>query len=1100
MSAFVEIIFDNSDDRFPTGKDELVLRRTIGMKKDEYTLDRKNATKSDVMNLLESAGFSRSNPYYIVPQGRVTALTNMKDPERLNLLKEVAGTQVYEARRQESLKIMTETKNKREKIDELLKYIQDRLAELEEEKEELKDYQDKDKDRRCLQYTIDQREQEVISNELENIENQRQNGLEDNDDSSERFVQGEKDLADINSQINDLKQQVELLRIDKTQREGERKEAAKARAKAELEVKNLTEGQTAAQQARAEYESDLKELQANIKQHEDQLAKITPQYASQVEDETAAKAEVDTAEATRRRLYEKQGRNARFKNKKERDDWLREQVDGIYKQISKLKAVRVQTNEDIAEMEQDIETNEAEIEQIREQLEGRGQNDEAISKQIEEGKAKKDRLQDERRELYREEKKLESMEANASESLRTAEKALSKTMDYNTSRGLAAVRRIKQQHNIEGAYGCLAELMEVDERYRTAVETTAGQSLFHYIVDTDATATRLIDILQREKRGRLTFVPLNRVKSRRANLPSAHDAIPMISKIRFDDKFLNAFEQVFGQTVICPSLVVAGQYARSHNVNGVTLDGDRSDKKGAFTGGSIDARRSRLESIRNVSKWRDEAETHSAKSSEIRRAVERKDQEVTQAVGVLQKLEQRLVQQQNSYGPLQHELRSKSAGLDKKRDNLEDKQRRKASIEANFKSLSDQQAAHETEIASAFKKELTAEEERTLETLNGSVQDLRRHYSTLSSSRTELESRKSVLEISLRENLRPRLDALKSEEFDTQSARGAPQGAGIKKVQSNLTRLSKSLAQTETSLSELTAQIETAQTTIAALTTQVTEITSTQQDIARQIEKQQKRMEKSIQKRRLLLSQQSDVSSRIRDLGILPHGPALDKYKRTKSDQLVKQLHKVNEALKKYGHVNKKAFEQYNNFTSQRETLTKRREELDSSHDSIEELISVLDQRKDEAIERTFKQVSREFANVFEKLVPAGRGRLVIQRKADKRAAAAAADEEGSEDDDDDAVQGGKGRGVENYTGVGISVSFNSKHDDQQRIQQLSGGQKSEFQLPLFPSPPLLPPLIVVVVDGMTMADNKFLEIRSLRPGPRFRNPAMRSRALLPLR
>src|SRR5271167_1426138 len=137
------------------------------------------------------------------------------------------------------------------------------------------------------------------------------------------------------------------------------------------------------------------------------------------------------------------------------------------------------------------------------------------------------------------------------------------------------------------------------------------------------------------------------------------------------------------------------------------------------------------------------------------------------------------------------------------------------------------------------------------------------------------------------------------------------------------------------------------------------------------------------------------------------------------------------EALKKYKHVNKKAFEQYNNFTSQRETLTKRRQELDSSQNSIEELVSVLDQRKDEAIERTFKQVSREFASIFERLVPAGRGRLVIQRKTDQRV---------REDDDSDD----EGReSVENYTGVGISVSFNSKHDEQQRIQQLSGGQKS---------------------------------------------------------
>lgn len=44
LSAFVEILFDNSDGRFPTGKEEVVLRRTIGLKKDEYSLDRKSVT------------------------------------------------------------------------------------------------------------------------------------------------------------------------------------------------------------------------------------------------------------------------------------------------------------------------------------------------------------------------------------------------------------------------------------------------------------------------------------------------------------------------------------------------------------------------------------------------------------------------------------------------------------------------------------------------------------------------------------------------------------------------------------------------------------------------------------------------------------------------------------------------------------------------------------------------------------------------------------------------------------------------------------------------------------------------------------------------
>ena len=62
----------DADGRFPTNNPELYLRRTIGLKKDEYSLDKKSASKAEVMNLLESAGFSRSNPYYIVPQGRVS--------------------------------------------------------------------------------------------------------------------------------------------------------------------------------------------------------------------------------------------------------------------------------------------------------------------------------------------------------------------------------------------------------------------------------------------------------------------------------------------------------------------------------------------------------------------------------------------------------------------------------------------------------------------------------------------------------------------------------------------------------------------------------------------------------------------------------------------------------------------------------------------------------------------------------------------------------------------------------------------------------------------------------------------------------------------
>ncbi|KAL4760010.1 chromosome segregation protein SMC [Aspergillus foveolatus] len=1036
MSAYVEIIFDNSDERFPTGKPELVLRRTIGLKKDEYTLDRKNATKNDVMNLLESAGFSRSNPYYIVPQGRVTALTNMKDSERLNLLKEVAGTQVYEARRAESLKIMHETNSKREKIDELLDFINERLAELEEEKDELRNFQEKDKERRCLEYTIYSREQQEIASFLDSLEEQRQTGVEDTDINRDRFIQGEKEMAQVDAEIAECKQQIEFLKVDKAQLEDERREASKALAQVELQAKSLSDNQAAAQESKTRHDKNLKAVQSAIEERQTELKELIPRFISAKDAEDSARAKLTEAETARQRLYAKQGRNSRFKNKSERDKWLQAEIKNNNASISSVQSVLSQTQEDIKDIENDIALLEPETERLRQQIDGRGDTIQIVEQQVQAAKDERDRLMDQRKELWREEAKLDSILINASNEVDRAERNLSQMMDHNTSRGIAAVRRIKRQHNLEGVYGTLAELFEVNDRYRTAVEVTAGQSLFHYVVDTDDTATKVLEILQHEKAGRVTFMPLNRLRTKPLNMPKASDTIPMIEKLQYDRAYEKAFQHVFGKTIICPNLQVASQYARSHGVNAITPEGDRSDKRGALTGGFHDSRQSRLDAVKNLAKWRDEYETKKSRGSEIRKELEELDQLITRAVGELQKLEQQRHQVQNSSGPLRQELRSKRDLLQKQNDSLDAKRRALRNIEGNLTALKDQVDAFEAELSSPFQKALTDEEEARLESLNTDVQEYRREYQALSGKRSELETRKSVLEVELRENLNPRLDQLLAQDADIADEDG--QG-NIKETQREQKRLTKVLDKLAQRLAQVDESMEQANSRVTELTQRNSESRRELEELAKSIEKHQRRMEKSMQKKAALTKQAAECAANIRDLGVLPD-EAFTKYKNTDSNTVVKKLHKVNEALKKYAHVNKKAFEQYNNFTKQRETLTSRREELDASQKSIDDLISVLDQRKDEAIERTFKQVSREFATIFEKLVPAGRGRLIIQRKTDRTQPA--------EDDLESEDEGAK-HSVENYVGVGISVSFNSKHDDQQRIQQLSGGQKSLCALAL---------------------------------------------------
>ena len=158
MSAYAEIVFDNSDNRLPVDREEVRLRRNIGLKKDEYYLDKKHITKAEVINLLESAGFSRTNPYYCVKQGEIMKMATMQDEERLDLLKEIGGTSVYEDKRRESLKIMEDTKSRRDQIQETVDFIESRLAELDEEKDELQMYTELDRTRRSLEYTVHEKD------------------------------------------------------------------------------------------------------------------------------------------------------------------------------------------------------------------------------------------------------------------------------------------------------------------------------------------------------------------------------------------------------------------------------------------------------------------------------------------------------------------------------------------------------------------------------------------------------------------------------------------------------------------------------------------------------------------------------------------------------------------------------------------------------------------------------------------------------------------------------------------------------------------------------------------------------------------------------
>ncbi|KAK5946694.1 Structural maintenance of chromosomes protein 3 [Knufia obscura] len=1035
MSAYVEITFDNSDGRLPTGNDELILRRTIGLKKDEYSLDRKNATRSDVMNLLENAGFSRSNPYYIVPQGRITRITNMKDTERLELLKSVAGTQAFTSKKDESQKIMNETNNKITAIDSTFEQINERLKELEDEQEELRNFQEQDAEKRATEYILEQRDLEETNKGLQQLEERRSNRIENADGNRQAYIEGEDNIARINQQLEELRQNMNAARLEKKQLEDERRERARAKAQADLDVRNLSAGRSAAQRSKQQHDENLQQVQSQIAEIEAELNNdVLPKYQQASQKAQATKTRLDNAETKQQRLYAKQGRSARFRTKQERDQWLNDQINEANVSLQRFKATGMSTKEGITEDEEAISQLEQEIEDLQSRVSNQGGATQGLEQELQAAKENKDKLMDERKELWRKDARLDSEVATAQEQLRKAERNLSHMMDGNTSRGLEAVRRIKQQHNLTGCYGTLAELLDVPAHH-VAIEAVAGSSLFHYVVDTDDTATRVLEQLNRERSGRITFMPLNRLRPKTATFPNANDIRPLVSLVNYDPMYEKAVQQVFGKSIICQNLTVAAQYARTHGLNAVTPDGDRSDKKGALSGGYVDQRSSRLKATKAVVEARRKFEEIQTNGRDIKRGIEKIDQTITKAHSDVQKLEQRLRQERDGSGPLRQELQSKISQLTRKREDLDAKRKQENIIATNVKTLTDQQQSYQSELNSAFKQALTSAEQTQLDQWTSQVQNYRREYAALASDLAEIEGRKADLEVKLNSNLKPQLAMLEAEDADAESSSSGALDAKQKEVQ----RLTKVLGDVEKSLSKLDQSLETQQTELSSLESELGTAHQSLEELAKAIDKSQRRLEKEQQLRTQLQQRKQESTDAIRELGLISQDMR-DKFRNTDNSKLLKRLHKLQSSLKQFeaAGLNRHAVEHYRKSQKSKEDLEARRAELEKGKKSIANLIDVLDQRKDEAIERTFKQVSRAFSQIFSKLVPQGSGRLIIIRKHDRRA-------EDEEAEEEDARRGS----VEAYTGIAIRVSFNSKHDDQQQIQQLSGGQKSLCALAL---------------------------------------------------
>jgi len=223
VSGYVELVFDNIDRRLPIDSNEVTIRRNIGMSKADYYINGKHHKGEELMSILETAGFSRSNPYYIVQQGKLNALAQMNPHDKLQLLMEIAGTSVYDERKSETKVLLEENKGKMEKIRDVLTFLDKRIEELEEERNELLEYQKLDKESRALQYAVYSKELEMATSQIQNMDEGHKDNVNLVNKIQEEYEKNESGIDKTNKELTDKRDELNRITKDLEILEGERK-------------------------------------------------------------------------------------------------------------------------------------------------------------------------------------------------------------------------------------------------------------------------------------------------------------------------------------------------------------------------------------------------------------------------------------------------------------------------------------------------------------------------------------------------------------------------------------------------------------------------------------------------------------------------------------------------------------------------------------------------------------------------------------------------------------------------------------------------------------------------------------------------------------
>lgn len=985
--AYVAITLDNTDHQLVIDYEEVtVARRIYRSGESEYLINGTPCRLKDVNELFYDTGIGKEG-YSIIGQGQIDKILSGKPEERRELFDEAAGIVKFKRRKAAAQSKLENEKQNLIRVKDILTELEKQAGPLEKQSEVAKIYLKNKEELKTLDINVFLLENNRIREQLGEIEGKYHIAGGELKETSERYEGIKEDYERIQGEIENLDAAIEEARSSLT-------DTGLLRGRLEGEINVLKEQINSAKGSEAHLSNRRNTLQEEIEaKNKDKEAILAEKRDTdeQVQDITAAAGDVrrkleelqqkieelnNNIESGKNTIIGELNQRATIKSKLGRYDTMMEQVN-IRKAELNSRLLRAKSDE--AAREENIKQLEESFETITRQLGEMNENAAAMELSlgdIREALIGKDAALRETQTKYHQEKsKLD---------------ALTNLTERYEGYGGSVKRVMEQKEKEKGIIGVVADIIKVESKYETAIETALGGNIQNIVTDDESTAKKMIEYLKTNRLGRATFLPLTSITNpQEFKNPEALEEKGVLGMadelVHIEKRYCNVAKAMLGRIMVVDHVDNAVKIARKfgYGIRMVTLEGELLVPGGAISGGAFKnnsnllGRRRELDELEkkikklltDIDEINADIEETKGKRNKMRMELEtlkadiqRKSIEQNTARLSISQARERMEEEASGVQGLkmeEHELEDKiseiKSGKDTAAKELSDSEKLENGIQEQIRQFQrelENLRENETETAAQV-SEWDLKVEKMLQTQTFKQANVDRINGEIEHSQAELEeilealsANKTAVEQKQRNIVELERTIIASHDAQTQSE---------DKLRGDIERKEELSARQK---NFFTAREELAE-----------RMTALDKEVYR-LNAQREKLEESVEAQINYMWDEYEIT--------LSDAASLRDESMTELSAMKREISALKDRIKKLGDVNVNAIEDYKNLMERFTFMQTQHGDLVEAEKTLEGIIQELDTAMRKQFTEKFAEISREFDKVFKELFGGGKGTLEL--------------------------------------------------------------------------------------------------------------------------